>query len=204
MEERPSFEKILEGFLGFCFLKYKAFFCGGLKSYIIWNIRSFFIFCIFWNIRNFFQGFRFLKLFNIRANKFHFLKYQEFFLGGFCSLKFFNIRARRFHFLKYKELLFGWIFFIFLSLDLKVRCSNMLWIRLRLIVKEIWAEKKSISKYAWKSIKNQSVTEWYRSGKCGAMGKNVECLCCHEVEVVEYFDLLGIIYGDMNVFTQGV
>ena len=45
---------------------------------------------------------------------------------GFCSLNFFNVRARRFHFLKYKELLFGWIFFIFLSFDLKVRSSNML------------------------------------------------------------------------------
>ena len=45
-----------------------------------------------------------------------------------------------------------------------------------------------------KSIKNQSVTEWYRSGKRGAMGKNVECLCCHKVEVVEYFDLLSMIY----------
>ena len=170
--------------MGFCFLKYKTFFWSGLKSYIIWNIRSFFIFCIFWNIRNFFQGFRFLKLFNIRTNKFHFLKYQEFFFffgggggggvggeGGFCSLNFFNVRARRFHFLKYKKLLFGWIFFIFLSFDLKVRSSNMLWIRLSLIVKEVWADKKSISKYAWKSIKNQSVTEWYRSGKCGAMGK---------------------------------
>ena len=32
------------------------------------------------------------------------------------------------------------------------------------------------------------------------MNKNVECLCCHEVEPLEYFELLGMRYGDMNVY----
>ena len=53
-----------------------------------------------------------------------------------------------------------------------------------------------------KSIKNQSVTEWYRCSKCEAMDKNVECWCCHEVEAVEYFELLSMRYGDTNTLTQ--
>ena len=49
-----------------------------------------------------------------------------------------------------------------------------------------------------KSTRNQSVIEWYRCGKCGAMNKNVECLCYHEVEAVGYFELLDMIYGGLN------
>ena len=33
--------------------------------------------------------------------------------------------------------------------------------------------------------KNQSVTELYKCGKCGAIDKNAECLCCGKVETVE-------------------
>ena len=47
-----------------------------------------------------------------------------------------------------------------------------------------------------KSTKNQSATEWYRWGKCGAMDKDAECLCCHEVKAVEYFELLDMRNGD--------
>ena len=36
------------------------------------------------------------------------------------------------------------------------------------------------------------------------MDKNVECLCCREVKAVEYFELLGMRYGDMNAVTQRV
>ena len=36
------------------------------------------------------------------------------------------------------------------------------------------------------------------------MGKNVECLYCHEVEAVEYFELLDMRYGDINAITQRV
>ena len=38
------------------------------------------------------------------------------------------------------------------------------------------------------------------------MDKNVECLCCHEVEAMEYFELLGMTmkYGDVNAVTQRV
>ena len=52
--------------------------------------------------------------------------------------------------------------------------------------------------------KNQSVTDWYGSVKYGAMDKNVECLCCHEVDAKKYFELLGMRYGDMNAATQRV
>ena len=55
-----------------------------------------------------------------------------------------------------------------------------------------------------KPTKNQSLTGWYVCGKRGAMGKNVECLCCHEVEAVEYFTLLGMRYGYMNAVTQSL
>ena len=40
-----------------------------------------------------------------------------------------------------------------------------------------------------KSTKNQNVTEWCRCDKCRAMDKNVECLHCHQVEAVEYFEI---------------
>ena len=64
--------------------------------------------------------------------------------------------------------------------------------------------------YAWnahtqeKSTKSQSVTEWYRCGKCGVMDKNVECFSCHTVADVEYFSLLGMRHGDVNAVTQRV
>ena len=46
-----------------------------------------------------------------------------------------------------------------------------------------------------KSTKNQSITERYTCGKCGAVDKNVERLCCLEIESVEYFELLDMRYG---------
>ena len=55
-----------------------------------------------------------------------------------------------------------------------------------------------------KSTKNQRVTKWYSCDKCVAMDRNVECLCCHEVEHLEYFELLGMRYGDMNAVNQRV
>ena len=70
--------------------------------------------------------------------------------------------------------------------------------------------KQSMGWYAWnahtheKSTKNQSVTEWYKCVKCGAMDKNVECFSCHKVEAVKCFELLGMRYGDVNVVTQRV
>ena len=41
-------------------------------------------------------------------------------------------------------------------------------------------------------------------GECGAINTNVECSCCYVVEVVEYFQLLYLRYGDMNGVTQRV
>ena len=60
-----------------------------------------------------------------------------------------------------------------------------------------------------KSTKNKRATEWYRwmvnhGGECGAINTNVECSCCYVVEVVEYFQLLYLRYGDMNGVTQRV
>ena len=46
-----------------------------------------------------------------------------------------------------------------------------------------------------KSTKNQSITERYTCGKCGAVDKNVERLCCLEIEAVEYFELLDMRNG---------
>ena len=60
----------------------------------------------------------------------------------------------------------------------------------------------NISNTHEKSTKDKSVTEWDRCGKCGTMDKNVECLCCHKVEAVEYFKLLGMRYGDVNAVTR--
>ena len=72
--------------------------------------------------------------------------------------------------------------------------------RLSLVVNEAYCR--------YPRMKNQqkikSVTEWYGCGKCGAMDKNVECLCCHEVETMEYFELLGMRYGDTNAVTLRV
>ena len=55
-----------------------------------------------------------------------------------------------------------------------------------------------------KSTKNQSITEWYIYGKCRAMGKNVACLYCHQVEAVEYIELLSMRYNDTNLVAQRV
>ena len=53
-----------------------------------------------------------------------------------------------------------------------------------------------------KSTKNQNLTEWYRCGKYEVMNKNVECSCCDKVEAVEYFELLGMRYSDLNAVKQ--
>ena len=55
-----------------------------------------------------------------------------------------------------------------------------------------------------KSTKSQSVTEWHEYDKCGAMYKYVECSCYHEIEAVEYFELLDMRYGDMNAVTKRI
>ena len=55
-----------------------------------------------------------------------------------------------------------------------------------------------------KSTKNKSITQWYRCSKCGAIDKDVEYLCCDKVEAVEYFELLGKRYSDMNAVTRRV
>ena len=39
-----------------------------------------------------------------------------------------------------------------------------------------------------KKKKNESITEWYRCGKCRVMGKNADSLSFREVEAVEYFN----------------
>ena len=36
------------------------------------------------------------------------------------------------------------------------------------------------------------------------MDENVESFSCHKVEGLEYFELLGIRYGDVNAATQKV
>ena len=46
-----------------------------------------------------------------------------------------------------------------------------------------------------------SVAEWCRCGKCGATDKNVECLCCQEVEAIIHVELLGMRYDDMSAVT---
>ena len=55
-----------------------------------------------------------------------------------------------------------------------------------------------------KSTQNQRVTEWYRYDKCGAMDKNLKCLCCDDIEAVEHFEFLGVRYRDINAVTQRV
>lgn len=55
-------------------------------------------------------------------------------------------------------------------------------------------------KHAWR-IKNKS--KRYRM-ECGIMNKNIECLCCCEVETVEYFKLSNGGYGDTTAATQTV
>ena len=56
----------------------------------------------------------------------------------------------------------------------------------------------------WK-INKKSKGYWIiQIGNCRAMHKNVQCLYYHEVEAMEYLELLCITYGDMNAATQRV
>ena len=76
---------------------------------------------------------------------------------------------------------------------------------LTLFVIEVWVDKEPISLICMKNQqKNQSVSEQYRCGKCEAIDKNVECSCCDEVKAVEFFELLGMKYSDINAVTQRV
>ena len=84
------------------------------------------------------------------------------------------------------------------------RCLTMFWIYLW-VVNEVWVGEELISLMRIKNQhKNQRITKCYSCDKCVAMDKNVECLCCHEVEPLEYFELLGMRYGDMNAVNQKV
>ena len=49
--------------------------------------------------------------------------------------------------------------------------------RVCLVVNEVWIDKEPTSLIRMKNQQNQSVTEWYKSGKCAAMDKGLS-LCC--------------------------
>ena len=73
--------------------------------------------------------------------------------------------------------------------------------RLSLVVNEVWVDEKPISLLRMKNQqKIKALPQWHRCGKCGAIDKNVGCLCCNEVETVKYFELLGMRYSDLNEF----
>ena len=55
------------------------FFRLGRKGTVSRNIISFYRVSVYWNIRIFCRSFRFQNFFNIRAKKFHFQKYNNFF-----------------------------------------------------------------------------------------------------------------------------
>ena len=121
----PKYKDVLFG------VDYFYFFGLGLKGSIYRNIKSFFRVSVHWNIKNFFRSFRFLNFFNIRAKKFHFQIYKDFFSVGGWKVrgpflrkykKIFNLRVRKCHFPKYKKFLSGQIFFF-------------------IIFEEVWAEK---------------------------------------------------------------
>ena len=62
-----------------------------------------------------------------------------------------------------------------------------------------------INPYTQKRInKAQSVTKWNGYGKCkyGVIYTIVECLCCREVEALEYYNLMGVRYSSKNAVTQ--
>ena len=84
---------------------------GNIRKALFWeNIRNFFRAGFLGkNIRNFFR----VKFREPRPEStvFHFLKYRNSF----------SIRARKFDFLKYKEYFSGWTFFVFWGWSLKVR-----------------------------------------------------------------------------------
>ena len=71
--------------------------------------------------------------------------------------------------------------------------------------KACFDEEQDIPNKREKSRKSQSVTEWFRCGKCGVMDTNVQSLSCSEVEALGYFQLSDIRYDDdRNAVTQGV
>ena len=77
--------------------------------------------------------------------------------------------------------------------------------RLILIVNEVWVDEEPISLIR---IKNQQKFKALLYGtdvvNMKQWTKNVACLCCHDVETVEYFKLLDLRYCDMNTITQRV
>ena len=79
---------------------------------------------------------------------------------------------------------------------------NML---LSLVANKVYVDEEPISlilmKNQQKIVMLLNDTE---CGKYGAMDKNVECLWCEEVKVMEYFEVSGIRYGDLKAVTQRV
>ena len=57
-------------------------------------------------------------------------------------------------------------------------------------VKEACLEEEQDILNSRRSRKSQSVTEWCRCGKSGAMHTNNEYLSCGKVEALEYFQVL--------------
>ena len=109
----------------------KPFFCfwENIRNFLILELET----SISWNTRDFIRGFHFLNFLNIRAKRFHFQKFKEFFLGWIflflqawaekCGGLFWenirNLRVRKFHFSKYKEFFSRRVFFYFKGLGLK-------------------------------------------------------------------------------------
>ena len=63
-------------------------------------------------------------------------------------------------------------------------------------------EEQDIRNTCEKLRKSQSVSEWSRCGKWGAMHTNLEYLSWREVEVLGYFQLLDMKYDDGNAVSK--
>ena len=67
--------------------------------------------------------------------------------------------------------------------------------RLSSVVNKIWVDEEPMSLIR---MKNQQKIKALLNGSdvvnVEQWTKNVECLCCHEVEAVEYFELLDMTY----------
>ena len=79
---------------------------------------------------------------------------------------------------------------------------NML---LSLVANKVWVDEEPISLILMKNQqKIVTLLNDTECGKCGAMDKNVECLWCEEIKVMEYFEVLVMRYGDLNAVTKRV
>ena len=76
--------------------------------------------------------------------------------------------------------------------------------RMSLVLNEVWVDEEPISLMLMKNQQKIELLNGTDVVNVKQRTKNIQCLCCHEVEAVQHFELLDMRNDDVNSVTQRV